>query len=413
MALNALEKVVHKAVKDNVAVKNHVKWLYQLIFSTLSPTEVDTELTFTERPGTFFGFHDKNPWSSDGDRLLGHSVEGAGDGAGWRKGEPVEVSVFHGDNWTQSTTVARTQAWNWQQGSQLQWLGDENKFVYNDFRDSVCRAVVQDLDTGSEIVLDYPIAAVSPNGTKYASICFETFGRAMDGYGYAFEATRSTSNVPVGTLLIISREGSETRIALDDLDSQIESQSDDVIDFVSHCLFSPDGERLLFLRRQSRPNRRLRSEMFCVNVAHSSIQRIGFKDMVSHFTWLGPDRLLAYANTEEGGDGFYVADIEAQTITNWTDRLNNRDGHPHATPTGDTVIFDTYPDRARYQHLFVWREGEKRAQPIARIPSPMKFWGTARVDLHPRVRPDGEYIAFDAGFGGIRSLVTAELPLGA
>lgn len=413
MALNFVERVVYEAVKDNVVVKNHVKWLYQLIFSTLSPSEVETDLTLTERPRTFFGFHDKSPWSSDGHRLLGHSIEGAGNGSGWRKGEPVEISVFHGENWTQPTTVSRTRAWNWQQGSQLQWLGDQNKIVYNAFRDSVCRAVVQDLDTGSETVLNYPIAAVSPNGRRYASICFETFGRAMDGYGYAFEATQSISNVPSGMLLLVPSEGSETRIALDDLDSQIEPRSDDTINFISHCLFSPDGERLLFLRRQYRPNRRLRSEMFCVNVARESIQRIGFKNMVSHFTWLGPDRLLAYANTEEGGDGFYIADVDAQTVTERTNRFNERDGHPHATPTGDVVVFDTYPDRARYQHLFIWREGEKQAQTIAKFPSPMKFWGASRVDLHPRVRADGEYIAFDAGFGGTRSLVTAKLPSGA
>ncbi len=412
MGLNFVEKVVYESVKNNVVVKNHVKWLYQLIFSTLSPSEVETDLTLTERPRTFFGFHDKSPWSSDGHRLLGHSIEGAGNGSGWRKGQPVEISVFYGENWTQSTTVSRTRAWNWQQGSQLQWLGDKNKIVYNAFRDSVCRAVVQDLDAGRETVLDYPIAAVSPNGRMYASICFETFGRAMEGYGYAFEATQSSSNVSSCTLVVVDRQGKEIRITLDDLRSEIEPRPDEGIDFFSHCLFSPDGERLLFLRRQSRPNRRLRSEMFCLDVASGSVQRVGFKDMVSHFTWMGPTALLAYANTEEGGDGFYSADVDAQTLTDWTDRLNERDGHPHATPTGGVVVFDTYPDRARYQHLLVWREGEKQAQTIAKIPSPMKFWGTARVDLHPRVRSDGEYIAFDAGFSGTRSLVTAKLPSG-
>jgi Tol biopolymer transport system component len=409
MALNSLENLVYETVKDNVVVKNHLKWLYQLIFSTFSASVVDTDLILRERPRTFFGFHDKSPWSGDGRHLLGHSIQGLGTGEGWRKGKPVEISVFYGENWTRSTTVGRTRAWNWQQGSQLQWLGDEKKVVYNDFRDGVCRAVVQSLDTDSERIWDYPVAAVSPDGTKYASICFETFGRAMDGYGYAFNATRSRSNVPSGALVIVDGRKPETRITLDDLSTEIEPQSDG-IDFFSHCLFSPDGERLIFLRRQSRPNQRLRSEMFCVDIAGDSIRRIGFKDMVSHFTWLGPDVLLAYANTEDGGDGFYVADVEGESVTDWTDCLNDRDGHPHATPTGDVVVFDTYPDRARYQHLLVWRRGEEQSRTIAKIPSPMKFWGASRVDLHPRVRSDGEYISFDAGFSGTRSLITAKLP---
>lgn len=410
MALDTLERLVYEAVRDNVVIKNHVKWLYQLVFSALSASEVETDLTLTERPQTFFGFHDKSPWSSDGCRFLGHSIEGSGTGAAWRKGKPIGISVFYGDNWTESTTVAHTRAWNWQQGSQLQWLGDENKIVYNAFRDSVCRAVVQNLDTGDKTVLDYPVAAVSPDGTKYASICFETFGRAMDGYGYAFEATQSTSNIPSDMLVVVDRQAKEIHITLNDLHSRIEPLSGDAIEFFSHCLFSPDGERLLFLRRRSRPNRRLQSEMFCLDMTNGSVQRVGFKDMVSHFTWLGSGAVLAYANTEESGDGFYIADITENEITDWTDSLNNRDGHPHASPDGDLVVFDTYPDRARYQHLFMWKRGEERARKIARIPSPMKFWGVARVDLHPRVRSDGKYISFDAGFNGVRSLVTAELP---
>jgi hypothetical protein len=40
----------------------------------------------------------------------------------------------------------------------------------------------------------------------------------------------------------------------------------------------------------------------------------------------------------------------------------------------------------------------------------LKFWGTSRVDLHPRIRTDGRYLSFDAGSGGVRSLITAEMP---
>jgi Tol biopolymer transport system component len=102
--------------------------------------------------------------------------------------------------------------------------------------------------------------------------------------------------------------------------------------------------------------------------------------------------------------------LETDNIADWSERLNRRDGHPHATPDGATVVFDTYPDAKRHQRLFLWNDGDEEAQQIARIPSPMKYWDTDRVDLHPRIRRDGAYLAFDAGYSGVRSLVTARLP---
>jgi hypothetical protein len=409
MAFNVIEKAAYQVVKDNVALKNAIKWVYQWIGATVSSSRLQTSLALTNRPQTFFGFHDKSPWSNDGRYLLGHRIQGDGTGQNWQQGKRVAIYLFTGEHWTEPSQLASTRAWNWQQGSQLQWTGFENEVVYNDFRGGTCRAVIQYPDHDSEHVLQYPVAAMAPDGQRYASICFRTFGRAMYGYGYAFEALHAESNVPPRTLLIVERGGENTRIQIEDLPDTFR-QIDKGIDFFSHCIFAPDGERLLFLRRQAQPNKRLRSEMFCIDLPSGPIHRVGFKDMVSHFSWLGANAVLAYANTETGGDGFYRVDVETGAIKDWSERLNDRDGHPHATPDGSTLVFDTYPDRARKQQLFYWKEGMERAEQVAAIPSPMKFWGPVRVDLHPRVRADGRYVAFDTGFGGTRSLVTAELP---
>jgi hypothetical protein len=413
MAVRALEQLVYDAVKDNVVLKSYLKWAYQFVGSTLSRAKVDTSLRLVERPGTFFGFHDKSPWSPTGRLLLGHGIRGMDVGDGWRRGEPVEITVFDGEDWAEETVIAETAAWNWQQGSQLQWMGSDNEIIYNDFRDGACRAVFHDVTSQRETVLQFPVAAVSPDGAWTASICFETLGEAMDGYGYAFAETGSMSNVEPATLLIQPRDrdqGKQMRIELEDLDSNLDPPRDEGIDFFSHCLFSPDGTRLLFLRRHAIPNRRLQSELFCVSLKDCAIRRIGFYDMVSHFSWVGTDRVVAFANTEEAGDGFYLVDLATDAVTDWSERLNRRDGHPHTTPDGSKIVFDTYPDRKRDQRLFLWTEGDEQATELARIPSPMKYWDTDRVDLHPRIRQDGAYIAFDAGYLGKRSLVTARLP---
>lgn len=408
--MNKIEEYVHNLVKDNVQVKNLAKWVYQALFSTLPGPRVETRLELKVRPKAFFGFHDKSPWSSDGELLLGHTFEGEGIGEQWKEGQSVGVSVFRGPEWTERTSIARTTAWNWQQGAQLQWLEDGRNVVYNDFRDGVCVAVIQELTSGNESLLEHPVAAVSSNGSRYASICFKTFGRAMPGYGYAFESTGSTSTVSPAELVVREIDsGGEVSISLDDLDSRL-SPDPDGIDFFSHCLFSPTENRLLFLRRQSIPNRRLRSEMFCMDLEARSIQRMEFHNMVSHFTWVSDENVLAYANTEDEGDGYYIADVETGTVTQCTSQFHEGDGHPHATPDGDRVVFDTYPDRRRYQRLSLWEEEKEQSRLLARLFSPMKFWGSSRVDLHPRIRADGRYLSFDASHTGVRSLVTAELP---
>ena len=409
--LKSIENAIYDRVKDNVRLKNGLKWVYQRLFSGLSSSSVETDLSLTERPQAFFGFHDKSPWSNDGALLLGHEAPGDGTGEAWKDGCPIGILLFEGERWTHSTRVARTRAWNWQQGAQLQWMGPGREIVFNDFRDGANVGVIYDLDTGRERVLPSPVAAVSPDGQRYASVCFETFGRAMDGYGYAFGETGATSPVDPATLILQGREGGERRVTLADVPTRIEPSEDpDRIDFFSHCLFSPEGERVLFLRRQSRPNRRLRSELFSVHVDDGAIRRVEFENMVSHFTWLGPETILAYANTRSGGDGFYVADAASGEVTPWVPHPDGRDGHPHAPPDGNRVVFDTYPDRARRQHLYLWDRGAGPPREIASLFSPMKFWGTSRVDLHPRIRADGTFIAFDAGRRGTRSLVTARLP---
>lgn len=410
--MDNVERFVYDVLKDRVGLKNAVKWLYQKAFSTLPGPRTETSLELNERPGAFFGFHDKSPWSSDGTLLLGHTFTGEGTGEQWKEGKPVGITVFAGSNWMEGTTVARTRAWNWQQGAQLQWLGTDQQIVFNDFRAGTCLGVVHDLETGDERLLEHPVAAVAPEGSRYASICFERFGRAMPAYGYAFGSTEASSTLSACELVIRDvHGGGEYDISLEDLSTQLTpSQEAEGFDFFSHCQFSPNGDRLLFLRRQSVPSRRLRSEMFCVDLEERRIQRMQFENMVSHFTWLSNQEALAYANTKDEGDGFYVADPATGAVSNCTSRFNDRDGHPHATPDGELVVFDTYPDRSRYQRLFLWKEGAEASRLLAMLYSPMKFWGASRVDLHPRLRSDGQYVCFDAGFNGIRSLVTAMIP---
>jgi len=407
--LKFIERKVYNSVKNNLLLKNIIRDTYQYLFSKLPGKRIYSDLEVYEREGSFFGFHDKNPWSKDNKKLLGHSFTSLGPDA-WRKGKSIDLCLFKGVNWLKKEIVTSTKAWNWQQGSQVQWLNNE-QFIYNDFIEGACRAIIFNLNKREKRILEHPIAAIDKINDRYASICFKTFGEAMDGYGYGFEANNARSTIKQCSIMINGiNDKVKKEISINDLDSQIAyKSSNDKIDFISHCLFSPDGKKLLFLRRQASKNQRLLSEMFYYDFVKSKVFRLPFDNMVSHFTWVNNDYLLAYAN-KESEDGYYYVSLEDGTVKNVTENLYHSDGHPQATPDGKKIVFDTYPDRRRYQHLFVWDKQADDKKKLGKFYSPLKFKNDYRVDLHPRIRTDGKYICFDASYSGVRSLVTAKLP---
>lgn len=81
---------------------------------------------------------------------------------------------------------------------------------------------------------------------------------------------------------------------------------------------------------------------------------------------------------------------------------NIGDGHPSFSPDGKWIITDTYPDRARLQHLLLYNIEDKKLVVLGSFFSPLKFSRPNRVDLHPRWSPDGKFISIDASFERIR-----------
>ena len=80
---------------------------------------------------SFFGYYDKSPWSKDGAKFLVHGINSKTNAAP----NPFKdtVVVFVVDNHTKKILVrSKSNTFNWQQGTRLQWLTN-NKFIFNDF----------------------------------------------------------------------------------------------------------------------------------------------------------------------------------------------------------------------------------------------------------------------------------------
>lgn len=397
-----MERLIYNLVKDRPWLKDVIKKVYQGIFSMNGRRrEFGTE-QLTIRDNCFFGFHDKSPWSANNKILLSHRYTGTGNEPESAQ-HPVEIVLFEGDNWQNSRIIAQTQAWNWQQGAQLQWKGEN--IVFNDFNNGMCQA--KELSTTGELVKihPFPVGAISADGLM-AGFCFKTLGEVMPGYGYDYARAKAESNIPADTLIVF-KQSDEVLFELSskDFPATVTTEPDRGQAFVSHTLFNRSGNKLGFMRRLAIPGRRLRSELFVLDITSGHITRVPFKDMVSHYCWLDDETIFAFASTE-AGDGYYRYSLKDNALKDFSSLLGHADGHPHADSSGNYVVFDSYPNRNRLQRLALLNTQKGTINELASLYSPLKFWGTKRVDLHPRMRADGRYVCIDCSTTGKRSLAT-------
>ena len=144
----------------------------------------------TDSGERFFGYFGLSPWSHDGGAYLFHE---------WRRHQdPVDICLY--DRRTaESRVVARSTAWNFQQGSMTQWLnhGDgRQSIVFNVCvnRNLVCRIVGP---VGEERTITWPIQAVHPEGTQALSLNYRRLSSAQPEYGYATDADNFSADQPL------------------------------------------------------------------------------------------------------------------------------------------------------------------------------------------------------------------------
>jgi len=85
------------------------------------------------------------------------------------------------------------------------------------------------------------------------------------------------------------------------------------------------------------------------------------------------------------------------------------DGHPTYSPNGEYFITDTYPDFKRKQHLYIYKESEKKLIDIASVYANIKYKDDCRCDLHPRWNYSGDKICFDGAQNNKRQVYVIDV----
>ena len=407
--MNKLERTVHRALENYPAFKNSLRDIYQCLhFVKHQKNIVSGKLVV--RPGFFYGFHTTCPWSADNSLLLTHKVRGNPLRLP-HVGEIVEVGYFSGERYSEFHSLAETSAWNWQQGSMLQWVGGNENIIFNDCNTRKLCSRIMDVSGKLVSVLDYPIAAVSPDGKTAVSYSYTRLGVGMPGYGYSVDsATHAMAYAPDddGLFIVdIDTGNAEMLFSLSEIVNKEPRAAFSVGYHVfSHCMFSPSGSRILFFHRWRLPGGAVKTRMISCDVDGKDVHIFSTGEMVSHICWQDESHILVYAERDTGEVGYYIFRDKSAEVFEVGKSYFRSDGHPQVALNKFRFVTDTYPDRNRMQRLFIYDLELDAGRELLRLRIPFKYRNKVRCDFHPRWDRSGRVISFDSAHTGVRSHCT-------
>jgi len=405
-----LEKLIYNLVKRNVFIKNVLRYMYQSAFLLTFPKKIETQYDYQYAEGYFFGFHDKTPWNSDNSKILAQKYPEKTDSLP-QKDDFIEIGYFTDNSLTNFVSLDKTQSWNWQQGTMLQWLGVKNAILFNFWDQDSNKAKIIDTQGNILKIIPKAVGAVSNDGKLAVCYDFERLNTGMHGYGYAncsSEILNMDTNIPKDLGFSIYDIENEKTIAfksvfeINELLGQ--NKLKDSYLFVTHFIFSPDNNRILFLLRNFNKGKRTHSRLLTCDSNGENIYLLPTGNMVSHLSWVDSNRILAYASNKQEIDGYYLFDDLSQNYQEIASSDYNYDGHPQYSTKNKLFVTDSYPNRRRIQELSVYSIEKKQKKVIGKFFAPMKFSEEFRSDLHPRWDRTGKMICIDTTFSGKRSL---------
>ncbi len=389
----------------------------------------------------FFGYYDKCPWDPTGRYLLAVEVD-FNDRLPGPDDEAV-IGIIDLENNNRFEPVARTRAWNWQQGAMAQWVPSDTGrwIIYNDRLDDQFVSVLVDIHSGKRRVLPIPIYALSPDGRFALSVDFDWLSAVRPGYGYATTAKKRSLDPENSGIYRIDLATGKFELVVSY--AQVQSfQAHPIMEkathWIEHLLISPDSTRFLFLHRFTPDGHSFYTRLLTANPDGSELFLLA-ESMVSHYCWRNGREILAWTRRrslatesklrsllksgplkhlrgwlQKHPRGWVRQHIVGDCFLLFTDRTRDvmpvglgiltEDAHISFSPDGRWLLGDTYPDVSRYRTLFLYDPQTQRLITLGRFYSPPELSGAIRCDLHARWSRDGKEVCIDSAHDGNRQL---------
>jgi len=370
----------------------------------------------------FFGYYDVPAADTDG-RHLCHRVEFRDRFP--RSGDVAEIGLVDLAPRAEPVFVplATTLAWNFQQGSMLQWLpGRPGVCITNVFEDGRFGAAICDVQGGERRLLPLPVANVAPDGS--AALCID-MARLYDfrpGYGYE-EAPDPDADDPAPAASGIWRmelPSGEKRllISLAEAAAFVDRNGGGIADrkvVVNHITFCPDGSRYLFLLRTfpERPGGEWETFLLTAAARGGDLRMHPVWGMASDYHWRDPETILVWARPgPDAGPELLLIDDRTGEREPLDAVFFRADGHCSWSSDRRWVLYDGYPAgdpprRSLILYDTVTRRGATAGEFLSERTPGERI--DLRCDLHPRWMPDGRTVTFDSIHEGYRAMYAADL----
>jgi hypothetical protein len=359
--------------------------------------------TITKGPAYhWFGYYDKLQFDPSSRYVLGMEV--AFQHRSPRPDDRIKIGMVDlqdNDRWIE---LGDTLAWNWQQGCMLQWLpGSKSEIIWNDRQEGRFVAHIMDVHTRKRRTLPAPIYALSPDARWAVTCDFRRLNDTRPGYGYAgLPDPRAQDPAPAdaGVWKVDLTTGKQTLLVSFADAARIPYPpgfSKNAKHWFNHLLVSPDSKRFIFLHRwRGEGDLTFNTRLFTVDSNGKDLYILDPHGQTSHFIWRDPQHVLAWAWHPSHGNKFYLYRDKTSQVEVVAPDVMTENGHCTYLPGNRYILNDTYPDKNRYQHVYLYDTETGKRLPLGSFFSPPEFTGEWRCDTHPRSSPDGHLVCIDS-----------------
>jgi len=352
----------------------------------------------------FFGYYDLQPYNKDSSLHLAHSP--AFIDRMPELGETCDIGYIclAEDKFYK---VAETRAWNFQQGSLLQWFDDES-IIYNDYIDGKYVSVIKKLNGDTVKIIDKPLGHISQDRKWGLAINFDRIYNFRPGYGYCMQVDPFyNENAPKDDgIFLVNIETGESKliISYDDMKKTFpEEPFCDMKLVVNHITFNPSADHFLFLLRNFPEPGKKWGTLMVVSDLEGNMVNLTNYEVNSHYHWYDDDFIMIYSGLPRWG--IYYFDLKRGIRSEMNNPLMDADDiHCLFSPDRRYIIGDGYPDENNHRHLYVYDTQTKQSEQLLEEFSLPAEPGDIRCDLHNIWNPDGTRISYDSTRNSVREI---------